>query len=243
LLLKNKKILFLLILMVNFFTPDLYAQNTIAKIDSVPAKVRTISKDYKEKYIRNSDFDYTRSPSLLTRIKQWMISKIVEFFNTSDVDAAKIFRTIKITFYVIILLGVIYILVKLFLNKEMRWIFKKNPDSGKTEYKSIVEDISEVDFKELIDKAISNKNYRLAIRYYYLWLLKGLDKASLIQYDVEKTNYDYQEELSRTSFSEDFKRASYYYSYIWYGEFLIGEKEFNTTSAVFDKLLKQIRNV
>ncbi len=229
--------------MVNFFTSDLYAQNTFGKIDSVPAQVRTIDKNYKEKYLNNPNFNYSRSPSFLTRIRQWMISKIIEFFNTSDVDAAKIFRTIKITFYVIILLGVIYILIKLFLNKEMRWIFKKNPDSGQTEFKSIVEDISEVDFKELIDKAISYENYRLAIRYYYLWLLKGLDKASLIQYDVEKTNYDYQEELSHSTFSEDFKRASYYYSYIWYGEFLIGEKEFSTTSAVYDKLLKQIRNV
>jgi len=233
--------------MVNFFTLNSFAQEISkktdsVKIDSVPAKIRSFDKNYKEKYLSNSDFDYSRSPSLLTRIKQWIISKIIEFFNTSDVDAGKIFRTIKLIFYGIILLGVIYILIKLFLNKEMRWIFKKNPDSGKTENKNIIEDISEVDFKKLIDKAVSEDKYRLAIRYYYLLLLKELDKASLIQYDVEKTNFDYQQELLHSSFSEDFKRASYYYSYIWYGEFLIGAKEFETTSAVFKNLLKQIRN-
>ena len=227
-----------------FFTLNAFAQEESVKIDSVPAKIRTLDRNYKEKYLSNSDFDYSeKQPSLFARIRQWMISKIIEYFNTSDVDAAKIFRTIKLIFYIIILLGVVYILIKIFLNKEVRWIFKKNSNSGQTEYNSIVENISEVDFKKLIEKAVSEADYRLAVRYYYLWLLKGLNKASLIRYDVEKTNFDYQQELSLSDFSDDFKRASYYYTYIWYGEFLIGEKEFETTSAVYKNLLNQIKDV
>lgn len=240
---KNKRLFFLLILLVNFFTFSSNAHETGIKIDSVPQNIRTINKDYKEKYLNDSAYDYSYEPSLLTRIKQWMISKIIEFFNTSDVDAMKIFRTIKLIFYVLILLGVIYILIKIFLNKEVRWIFKRKPDSGKTDYNNDIEQISAVDFKEMIEKAVSDENYRLAIRYYYLLLLKSLDKDSLIRYDVEKTNYDYQEELSGSPFSEDFKRASYYYSYIWYGEFLIGEEEYKATSSVFTKILKQLKDV
>jgi hypothetical protein len=242
--LKNKKILFLLILWFNFFTVNFSAQKESVKIDPVPAQIRTLDKNYKEKYLSSSDFDYTeKGPSLLARIRQWMISKIMEFFNTSDADAAEIFKTVKLIFYIVVLLGVIYILIKIFLNKEVRWIFKKNSGSGQTEYTSIVENISEVDFKGLIRKAVSEADYRLAIRYYYLWLLKGLDKSGLIRYDVEKTNFDYQQELLQSDFSEDFKRASYYYSYIWYGEFFIGEKEFETTSAVYNKLLNRIKDV
>jgi hypothetical protein len=229
--------------MVNFFTLVSYAQEISAKTDTIPKQLRTIDNNYKERYLNDNAYDYTDEPSLFEQIKQWIISKIIEFFNTSDVDAAKIFKTIKLIFYIVVLLGVIYILIKIFLNKEVRWIFKKNPDSGQILQRGIVEDISDIDFKDLIEKAVKNKDFRLAVRYYYLWLLKGLDRVSLIHYDVEKTNMDYQTELSDSSFSEDFKRASYYYSYIWYGEFLIGKEEFIKTSAVYNKLLKQIENV
>ncbi len=242
---KNKRLLlFWIVLLVNLFTVYLSAQNTDKKIDTIPNKIRTIDRNYKEKYLNNSDFDYTeKGPTLLQRIKQWMISKIVEFFNTTDINAAKIFHTIKISFYVIVLLGVIYMLIKMFLDDEFRWIFKKKSASGLNEYKNIAENIGEVDFEELIRKALKEGNFRLAIRYNYLWLLKALDKRLLIHYDVEKTNFDYQMELSGSPFTEDFQKASYYYSYIWYGEFPIGEKEYAKTSLVFNKLLKQITHV
>jgi len=230
--------------MVNFFTYNFYAQIEEVKLDTMSENIRTLDKNYKEKYLSNSDFDYSdRSPSLLTRIKQWIISKIIEFFNTTDANAFEIFIILKRVFYVIVLLGVIFIFVKLYLNKEMRWIFKRKSNTGKTDFKNLDEDISETNFKLLVENAVNEENYRLAIRYYYLWLLKSLNGASLIQYDVEKTNFDYQMELNESPYSEDFKRASYYYSYIWYGEFIIGKKEFITTTAVFNNLLKQISNV
>ncbi len=240
---KNKLKLFFLILTVHLFTGS-YAQVSSVKIDTIPQNIRTLNKNYKEKYLDNSAFDYSeRSPSLLARMKQWIVSKIIELLNTSDVNAMKIFQIIKLIFYIIVLLGVIYLFVKIFLNKEIRWIFKRKTDSENADYNGNIENISEVNFKNLVEEAVEKEDYRLAVRYYYLWLLKGFERASLIQYDVEKTNFDYQMELSESPFSKDFKKASYYYSYIWYGEFSIGKNEFQTTSAVYNNLLKQIANV
>ena len=60
----------------------------------------------------------------------------------------------------------------------------------------------------LISEAESNNNYRLAIRYYYLWLLKGLSEKEIIDYDPEKTNSDYQYEIKTPEISEQFAYTS-----------------------------------
>jgi hypothetical protein len=131
--------------------------------------------------------------------------------------------------------------VRILLKKEGRWFFKKKANSDEILYTNIEENISGVNFNTLIKEANDEENYRLAIRYYYLWLLKELDETDNIAYDPQKTNVDYQLELATSTLSEDFVKASYYYSYIWYGEFAIDEEDYTTAILVYNNLLKQIK--
>jgi hypothetical protein len=93
----------------------------------------------------------------------------------------------------------------------------------------------------LIGEAERDGNYRLAIRYYYLWLLKSLTNAEIIAYDVEKTNSDYFNEIASKPLKDEFSYTSYLYNYIWYGEFDVNEQQFTKAKTAFVKFLNSVK--
>ena len=92
----------------------------------------------------------------------------------------------------------------------------------------------------LFHSLVKENNYRLAIRYYYLWLLKTLSQEDLIAYDVEKTNSDYYREIKNKHTKKEFSYASYLYNHIWYGEFDIDETQFEKAKKAFTQLLRTL---
>lgn len=139
---------------------------------------------------------------------------------------------------VLIILFVVYMIAKIIINKEGGWIFsasaKKIIITQNTE-----ENIHTLDFKVIINKALHDKNYRLAVRYYYMWLLKSLTDKGEIEWDIEKTNGDYYKEIKSESLKQDFKFLSYVYEYSWYGEFEISDADFSKTETAFLKLISK----
>ncbi len=79
-------------------------------------------------------------------------------------------------------------------------------------------DFDDTDWQSLIDKARSEGNYRLAIRYMYLLVLRDCHRHQFIEWKMEKTNYNYLDELPDVV-KPDFSRLLYLYEYVWYGEF------------------------
>ena len=142
-------------------------------------------------------------------------------------------------------LGAIYVIIKNL--KGFR--FRSNPEVAviTTEAKTEELDIkafSTLDLSSLIEKSIQDKNYRLAVRYYYLWAMKMLNEAQLIEFNIDKTNQDYTEELSkRNNFSRDrlslFIQCTHYYEYLWFGNFAVTETAFLTIEKTFKDFLKK----
>ncbi|MFD2523935.1 hypothetical protein [Emticicia soli] len=142
-------------------------------------------------------------------------------------------------------LGAIYVIFKNL--KGFR--FRSNPEVAviTTEAKAEELDIkafSTLDLSSLIEKSIQEKNYRLAVRYYYLWAMKMLNEAQLIEFNIDKTNQDYTQELSkRNNFSRDrlslFIQCTHYYEYLWFGNFAVTETAFLTIEKTFKDFLKK----
>jgi len=75
----------------------------------------------------------------------------------------------------IVLLGlVIYFVVRAIMNDEGSWIFGRASDKGVVNGIDVENNIHETDFIALVKQAKDENNYRLAVRYYYLWVLKNL---------------------------------------------------------------------
>lgn len=141
------------------------------------------------------------------------------------------------------LLGIFIILIilKAFLGFDAR--FWKTTKKGKLNTKKLVyedEDIHDIDLESLLQNAIDNKDFRLAIRYYYLSTLKILSSNKLIDYHKDKTNSEYLFELENKEMRTQFSYLSYVYSYVWYGEFPVNENNFKVAENKYQNFLKTI---
>jgi len=197
-----------------------------------------------EKYT-GEDFIYERTvqnSGWWTRFKQWLSDFFRSLFDLETRQQASDLTDllVKIGAAVIFIL-VAYFIFKAVMNKEGRWVFGKSSDKNIIPVTDIEQNLSSADFNKLTKEAEKNSNYRLAVRYYYLWLLKKLTAAEIIEYDVEKTNSDYQNEITQTSLKSDFSYTSYLYNYIWYGEFDVNKDEFDQAKHAFTDLLKSIK--
>lgn len=136
---------------------------------------------------------------------------------------------------------VILILLRSFVDIDLRFGRFGKAEKNTVEKLNAEEDnIYEADLKKLLQKAISDKNYRLATRYYYLSLLKLLSEKELIQYDKDKTNSEYLFELKDTNMRSHFSYLSYVYNYVWYGEFLIDKDKFDIIEEKYQSFIKTV---
>lgn len=143
-------------------------------------------------------------------------------------------------FGVLIILFVLYKIVMAFMNDDGNWVFGRKSDKVNITTSNLEKDIHQTDFSALVEEALLKDDYRLAIRYYYLLSLKKLAKKEIIDWDPEKTNYDYYQEIKDKQIKKQFKYISYIYDYCWYGEFEIDKTEFNTSERAFKKLFNII---
>ncbi|PZR21208.1 MAG: DUF4129 domain-containing protein, partial [Flavobacterium psychrophilum] len=134
---------------------------------------------------------------------------------------------------------VVYMIVRIILKKENMWIFGRS--SKKIQSNDItIENIHELDFNKLTEETKNEGNYRLAIRYYYLWVLKKLSSREIIDWHWDKTNSDYLYEIKDNTLRKDFEYLSYLYDYSWYGEFPIDSDAFIKAEKAFRKTLNTI---
>ncbi|MEO9510637.1 MAG: hypothetical protein ABJN84_15835 [Flavobacteriaceae bacterium] len=201
---------------------------------------RIIYGDLKEKY-QGDEFNYEtntgESQNLLTRFLRWLLQGIGDAVGINI--PPNILQILEYVIYGLMGLLVIYLLVRMFINEKFNSIFTKKA-------KNIIDiDLSEqhietIDLDALISTALKTKDYRLAIRYQFLKILKLLSQKDIIEWHFDKTNVDYEREIGTSKLRTDFKKASYLYEYIWYGEQTIDEAGYTNVSFRFTELNKSI---
>ncbi len=101
--------------------------------------------------------------------------------------------------------------------------------------------------EENIDKLISDyKNvgdYRMALRYHFIMILKRMVARNIIKWDPDKTNTDYKYEIKSRALAEKFGQISSIYEYVWYGEFLLDSQRFAQAEILFLKLTSDITHM
>ena len=148
---------------------------------------------------------------------------------------------LKYAFYAILVAAVLFLAYTL-INQDGIGLFTR----GKTKHISTNDNdinantIEHTDINALINHAEKEKNFRLAIRYHYLLVLKTLSLKNHIIYQDDKTNADYLNEINGKPFGDTFLYASYLYNYIWYGKFNIEAPQYARAKANFTALLKQV---
>lgn len=225
-------------LMTTLGSALLWSQDVVVKRDSSDLDVTYFKENFKDNY-SDSDFNYsindTGGINLMQRVLRKFFNWLGDVFGF-DIDFID-YETLEYIVYGLLGVIVLYLLIKFLLENPVSSVFKtENKDIEGFSY--VEENIEQIDFENLISKALKEKNYRLATRYLYLKSLKSLANKQVIEWHYEKTNTDYLNEIKDSQLKTLFKRVSYIYDYVWYGEFPIDEESFNKNKADFNELIK-----
>lgn len=228
--------------MVETFVPDTDTVETVVA-DAPPLvyKARHFG-NLKDKY-NSPEFKYeTKASAKSSWDRFW--AAVARFFSelfsfgdrTTGTSAFGIFM--KVLAFIIIG-GVVYMIVRIILNKEGMWIF------GRSHKNISIQDVTEedihlMDFRQLTEETKRTGDYKLTVRYYYLWLLKRLSDREIIDWHWDKTNSDYIYEIKNTMLRKDFEYLSYVYDYSWYGDFPLDESAFAKVEKAFLKTLNTL---
>lgn len=199
--------------------------------------VKTFRSNYRKNY-QSKDFDYSQSKpreSLWDRVMRkvnklihYILSKINPTQSLNWVDAL-----VKIM--ALLVVGVaLYFIIKFLASKNgLLFLGKKAPKTN-IQNRDVVENIHEIDFPKTISTFELEKNYRAAVRYQFLWVLKKLSDKKIIDWHLEKTNKDYAEELSKISIHPSFLDLVKIFDFVWYGEFEIDQYQYRQFQKQFE---------
>ncbi|MEC3908281.1 hypothetical protein VOI54_14725 [Tamlana sp. 2201CG12-4] len=213
-----------------------------------PDKIRAFEEGFKSRY-RSNTYNYegisivTETPSGSGNYEDYKNGKTKVKEQNNNQDFSINLGPLSWLFYLAIILAVIY-LVYILLNEGSNGLFASNKNRNINTYTDITaENIENVDIQRLIKNAENNNDYRLAIRYYYLLVLKTLSLNNYIKFEDDKTNSEYLNEINDNDkvFNNEFAYTSYLYNYIWYGKFPLNKDKYRIAKHNFVSLLKQVK--
>lgn len=205
-----------------------------------------ISQNQLDTYTNNPHFDYSEKDAQegwWFRFKRWLSGIWSQFWTWifGDYQSNSLLLFLFNSLPYIILGGILLFVVWLFykINPGSKLLHsKENPEVFYTDEEEIVKS---KDIRELIDQALSNEDYRLAIRYNYLLILQSLYQAELIEYAFDKTNTEYAREIKLNTILEPFKKVSLLYEYTWYGSFEVSKQDYTKANNQFGILHSKIK--
>jgi hypothetical protein len=201
-------------------------------IDTSKIAVKKFDANAIKKYKADKDFNYTGEavgqPSFWERFWNWLWDKILGLFGRIPYGGP-IFKYLLLGVAIALLT---YIIFKS-LGIDAMQLLRGDARKIDLAYSESLENIHEMNFDAEIEKAISQHNFRLAVRLLYLKCLKQLSDKDLIQWQIDKTNAAYVYELADPIQQQTFRLLTRQFEYVWYGNFFIDKDTFGNINLLF----------
>lgn len=157
-----------------------------------------------------------------------------------DEKDGKFFKIILIIIFIVLLAYLLYYF--LFKNKT-----KSDKALNNIDYSNTIDinpkAIHEQELKTELENAIDEKDFRLAVRIYYILLLKVLIENDCIKWAKRKTNSHYLIEMNGHDSYEKFNQAVRIYEWTWYGKNEPNIDTYQQFSLFFKNYLSQLKEV
>lgn len=111
------------------------------------------------------------------------------------------------------------------------------------ELEQLEDNLHQADLAYFIQRALAQGNYALAIRLYYLAILKTLSLQQLITWKKDKTNRDYLREMNRSPLAAEFSNITAIFERIWYGNITLQQQDFEQVAPQFKTFIHEVENV
>ena len=226
---------------------DPQKDSTAVMYDTAPLKIRQINGDSLEKYYGDKNFDYEETEGDITwwsDFTTWL-SNIFRYIFEGIFGVQKaagiLASFLRILPY--LLVGVlVFLLIKFFLKVNAQSILQAKREQNKVGLSEEENLIKNEDLQQLVQNALAAKEYRLAVRYYYLFLLQLMTAKEIISWGIQKTNDDYLKEIDRAELKQPFGDITRLYEYIWYGDFPINASKYAVAETAFSNLQNMLNH-
>ena len=239
----SRVIFILFFIFLNTLSAQTVQQDSVTVVlDDGPIVEKGFSEDLSQKY-SGEDFNYNENEeeaqNLLGRAISWFFQKLEKIFGLNL--SPEILSVVEFLVYLLLTVFIGYFIIKLLIGQNTSSLFSRK--TATVNPLTIAEEhIENINLDAFISDALAQKNYRLAIRYMYLKALKELSFHNIIAWHFEKTNNDYHNEIKDPLLKDNFKKVSYLYDYVWYGEFDLDEIGFINAQKDFERLTKELKN-
>lgn len=215
--------------------------------DTEQLDVSQVSESDLERYRNDPKFDYElveSNPGWWDDFKAWLGNLFLRFFEWIfgvDEAAGALAVFLRLLPYLLLVL-LLFLFIRFFMNANFSGAA---PIRGKKPLVTLSEEehiIKNEDIQALIQKALDARNYRLAVRYYYLYVLQLLSEREFIDWQLQKTNHDYEKEIKTPDLQKAFSKITRLYDYIWYGDFEIDQSQYERVELVFADVRKIVKN-
>lgn len=215
--------------------------NLVFAANSSQPEIRKLSDERVKELVENPDYQYIKTPDFENPwevFKQMFRDFIMRLFNNDGVP--DVYDAIQIG----LIIGVLVLLVYIGLRASSTGLFtgKKAMSYNDGAFSVVEEDIHSIDYNKLISDAVNRKDFKTALRLQFLRLLKGLADGEHIDWNQNKTNREYYNELKDQGLKSGFKTAYGLFEYIWYGKFELDQTDYTIASKEFDSMNQRIGN-
>ncbi|MBO0592515.1 DUF4129 domain-containing protein [Cellulophaga sp. E16_2] len=217
----------------------------VVRYDNSQLSTQEITEDDLSAYKDDAAFNYeekVKEPTWLDDVWAWfqnIITRIFEWIFGIDAAVGPLSFFLRLLPYLLIVF-LIFILIRFFINANLRSQQNTTTNGNIVGLSDEENIIKNENIDDLIANAVANKDYRLAIRYSYLMILKLLTEKDIIAWELQKTNSDYLNEINKEHLKTPFKASTRLYEYIWYGDFTIDETKYQKAAMAFSTLKKNI---
>ncbi|WP_037314852.1 DUF4129 domain-containing protein [Salegentibacter sp. Hel_I_6] len=214
------------------------AKENLEKANFDPEKIEAYKTDKAFDYL-----DKIEEDSWWTRLKKWINLKWNAFLQWlfGDYQTNAFWSAVLATLPYVLLILVLGLITWLFIRLNPGNAVMAEPLTGKVNFQKEEDLVKSADISSLIQKAIQQENYRLAVRYLYLKSLRLLDQKEHISYRFQKTNEDYINEIRETELKSQFTKITRLYDFIWYGDFDLSKSRFEKVNQEFSQMENSLK--
>lgn len=145
----------------------------------------------------------------------------------------------QVILYVLLIGGLVLLIIKLATGG---WLLSnpsiENPIQRLPE--ELGADIPESELDKILRGAVSEGNYRLAVRLSFLRIMSKLVEKGQLKWRRDKTNNIYLRELSGHPHLAEIRNATRIYERVWFGETPIAAEDFNKIRPTFEAVLSKL---
>jgi hypothetical protein len=116
----------------------------------------------------------------------------------------------------------------------------RRPDEYTIE--EIEQNLHEAEIDRFLREALAKQDYRLAVRLYFLAIMKELSLKKIIEWQRDKTNGAYLREVryNARDWAQDFAQVTLIFEYVWYSDAAFDAKGYSEVESYYKNLLAKV---